>query len=131
MAFRQVAAEIDAEVEALRLDRVQRALDHLLELIVGAQQRARFHVLDRRNAGHRAMAARGRQQRHVVTRGLILVGIAEVVDAEVAPCGERLVTQVRVGAQDLGRRELEPPLLGVIDDDQRGHLSGALRLDHE
>ena len=45
MSLGQVAAEVNAELEAFRLDFVQGALDQLLELVVGTQQRAR-HLRD-------------------------------------------------------------------------------------
>ena len=121
VALGHVAAEVDAELEALRLDLVQRALDELLELVVGAQQRARFDVLDRRDARHRAVAARRREQRYVVAGGLILVGVAQVIDADVAHAREALIAQIRVRADDLGCRKGQRPLLGMVDDDQCSH----------
>src|SRR5262249_690854 len=85
------------------------------------QQRARFHVLDRRDRRHRAMAARSRKQRYVVARRLIRVRVAEVVDARLAQLAETRRAQIVVGADDLGARYPVRPPLGMIDDEQRRH----------
>ena len=124
MPLREVATEVDAELEAFRANRVQRALDQLLELVVGAQQRAGFHVLDRRDRGHRAVAARGGEQRDVVAGRLVRVRVAEVVDARLAQLAEALGAQIVVGADHLGARDLQRPLLGMVDDEQRPSSGG-------
>ena len=71
------------------------------------------------------MAARGREQRHVVARALVAVGVAEIVDAGLAQLAEAAVAQIVVGADDFRARDPQRPLLGMVDDQQRTHR-GAL-----
>ena len=127
-----VAAEVDAELEALRLDRVQRALDELLELVVGAQQRAR---LARPGSSRRRASCGGRAPPRAATRSSRPSGTRRsrrgCRRATWRMPGEALVAQIGVGADDLGRRKR---VAATPRDGRRRSVpssAGALRLDDE
>jgi hypothetical protein len=112
----QVLAEVDAELEARRPDPGQRVLDDLVELVVGrAHDGAVAHVEHGQEAGEGPVAARGREQRHVITALLIAVGPAQVVDAHPAGAGPLRGREVLARGDDLDPREERRPVLGLVD----------------
>src|SRR5690606_7699957 len=64
------------------------------------------------------------EQRHVIADTLIAIRITEIEHAPAPPLGVARLAKICVGADDLGRADVERPLRGVVDDDQgRRHRS--------
>ena len=74
---------------------------------------------------HRVVAARCREQRHVVARALVFVGPAQVEDARRAILEILRIRQIRARRHNrhAGNRQL--PVLRVVDDEQQVQVSSA------
>jgi hypothetical protein len=118
----QVAAEVDAELEALAAQVAQRGLDQRLDVFRdAAHDRRQPQVLQGRDRGQRAVPARDGEKGHVVADRLVPVRAAQVEDGGAARPGEARIAQVAARRHDLHPWDREGPALLVLEDDDRAH----------
>jgi hypothetical protein len=120
IAFREVAAEVDRELELLAAQPREALLDQILELLRDdPHDRRQAQVLERLHGRERPVTARRREQRDVVAERLVAVGAAQVVDAQPAPARPLAADQVIARRDDLGAREAQRPAPHVLGHEDR------------
>jgi hypothetical protein len=119
VALRDVATEVDAERELVRLDRRQALLDQIFEFARhDADHGRRLQLLDGRDARARLVPARFGEQRHVVAGLLIPIRAAEVEHARSRQLHVRGIGQVVLRRDDARVRHVERPIRRIADDDE-------------
>ena len=123
VALGQVATEIDAQSEPVRLNGGQTLLDQFLQFLRDQPNHGLvLQVLDRRDAGQGLVAPRFGQQGYVIAECLVAVRTAEVEDLDAAQVAEFRLRQVAPSVDDSNPRDLQRPLTKVTNDDQNRHV---------
>ena len=124
VAPRHVLPEVHAQAELLRADLCERLLHEVVEVLRGdAQDRRHRERLERRHRREGPVAARGREERHVVADALVAVAAAHVEDRDALHVRVARLDEVRACGHDLDPLHVEGPALRILHNDKGNHPS--------